>query len=299
MNAAFATDHFSAVATEYANARPEYPDALFAWIASIAPDTQLAWEAGCGSGQASRGLAGHFGQVFATDPSTAQIAQAHGPANIRFAVEPGERCSLADASVDAVCVAQALHWFERDAFFAECARVLKPGGVLVAWGYQDIEVPAPMAAANAAVQEEIRDYWPPERALVDAAYADFAWPFAALDAPDFELRAQWSLARLLGYFASYSASKRYREANRRDPVGTHAPALTAAWGAAETQALHWPLFVHACRKGERARSADALSASVAPANARPGMAGPDDPEAKCAAMDGRVNEDRNDSCSPD
>ena len=115
MNAAFSTDHFSAVATEYANARPEYPDALFAWIATIAPGTHLAWEAGCGSGQASRGLAAHFGQVFATDPSVAQIAQAHGPANIRFAVEPGECCSLADASVDAVCVAQALHWFDREA----------------------------------------------------------------------------------------------------------------------------------------------------------------------------------------
>lgn len=250
MNPAFAKDHFSAVATDYANARPEYPDALFAWIASIAPGTQLAWEAGCGSGQASRGLAAHFGQVFATDPSAAQIAQAHGPANIRFAVEPGEHCSLADASVDAVCVAQALHWFERDAFFAECARVLKPRGVLVAWGYRDIEVPAPLAAANAAVQDEIRDYWPPERALVDDAYAGFAWPFAALEVPDFELAAQWPLPRLLAYFASYSASKRYRDVTGRDPVAMHVPALTAAWGEGATQAVHWPLFVHARRKKE-------------------------------------------------
>ena len=79
--------------------------------------------------------------MHATDPSAAQIAQARGPGNVTFAVEPGERCSLPDASVDAVCVAQALHWFDRAAFFAECARVLKPGGVLVAWGYQDIVVP--------------------------------------------------------------------------------------------------------------------------------------------------------------
>src|SRR5688500_16391696 len=102
----------------------------------------MAWEAGCGSGQASRGLARVFEAVFATDPSAAQVAEAVAPGNVRFAVEPGERCSLPEASVDAVCVAQALHWFDRDAFFAECARVLKPGGVLVAWGYQDIEVPA-------------------------------------------------------------------------------------------------------------------------------------------------------------
>lgn len=245
-------DHFSAVAADYAHARPEYPGALFAWIATIAPTTQCVWDAGSGSGQASRGLAAHFGQVFASDPSAAQIAQANGPTNINFTVEPGERCSLPDASVDAVCVAQALHWFDRDAFFAESARVLKPGGVLVAWGYQDIEVPARLGPANAALQAEIRAFWPPERALVDSAYADFAWPFPALDVPAFELRAQWSLPRLLAYFSSYSASKRCREATGRDPLALHVSALTAAWGdPAATQSVRWPLFVHARRKESR------------------------------------------------
>jgi SAM-dependent methyltransferase len=242
-------DHFSAVAADYASARPEYPDALFAWIAAIAPGRAQAWEAGCGSGQASRGLAAQFDRVHATDPSAAQVAQASAPANVHFAVEPGERCSLADASVDAVCVAQALHWFDRDAFFAECARVLRPGGVLVAWGYQDIEVPAALAAANDALQDEIRAYWPPERALIDAAYAGFDWPFPAVAAPDFVLQVRWTLPRLLGYFSSYSATRRCRDATGRDPVAAHAPALAAAWGdPATARALHWPLFVHARRK---------------------------------------------------
>lgn len=241
-------DHFSAVADAYANARPEYPDALFAWIATLAPAGQ-AWEAGCGSGQATRGLAAHFGQVLATDPSAAQIAQAAGPANVRFAIEPGERCSLPDGSVDVVCVAQALHWFDRAAFFAECARVLRPGGVLVAWGYQDLEVPPELAAANAALQDAIRTYWPPERVLIDAAYAGFAWPFPAIEAPEFQLTAQWTLPRLLGYFSSYSASQRCREATGHDPVALHAPAFAAAWGdPGVPRPMRWPMFVHACRK---------------------------------------------------
>ena len=248
MNARFA-DHFSAVAADYASARPEYPDTLFAWIASVAPATTRAWEAGCGSGQASRGLAAHFWHVFATDPSAAQVAQARGPGNLVFAIEPAERCSLPDASVDAACVAQALHWFDRDAFFAQCARVLRPGGVLVAWGYQDIVVPASLAAANDALQDAIRPYWPPERALIDSAYAGFDWPFPAIEVPAFELRAQCTLPRLLDYFASYSASKRCREATGRDPVAMHAPALAAAWGDPDMpRELRWPLFVHARRK---------------------------------------------------
>ncbi|MFL6591121.1 MAG: methyltransferase domain-containing protein [Luteimonas sp.] len=252
-------DHFSAVAVDYAQARPDYPEALYGWIASIAPGRARVWEAGCGSGQASRGLARHFRHVFATDPSAAQIAQASGPENVAFAVEPGERCSLADASVDAICVAQALHWFDREAFFAECGRVLKPAGVLVAWGYQDIQVPPAVAGANAALQEEIRAYWPPERDLIDQAYARFCWPFEALQVPDFDLSAQWPLTRLLGYFSSYSATRRFREATGRDPVAAHAHALAKAWGDPGTaRTVRWPMFVHARRKlrADRARTAN-------------------------------------------
>lgn len=242
-------DHFSAVAAQYAGARPEYPQTLFDWIASIAPERRCAWEAGCGSGQASRDLALRFDTVFATDPSAAQIAQAHATDNVTFAVEAGERCSLPDASVDAVCVAQALHWFDRDAFFAECARVLVPGGVLVAWGYQDIEVPAPLVQANRVLQQTIHADWPAERADIDAGYAGYAWPFEHVAAPHFELRAEWTLARLLGYFSSYSASKRHRERTGVDPVAVRAAAFAQAWGNPETRrAVHWPLFVHARRK---------------------------------------------------
>src|SRR4249919_1048269 len=243
-------DHFSAVASEYANARPEYPDALFAWIAAISPTRTCAWDAGCGSGQASRGLASQFDRVVATDPSAAQIAEARGPANVAFAVEPGERSSLADGSVDAVCVAQALHWFDRDAFFAECARVLRRGGVLVAWGYQDVELESALSVANAALQDEIRADWPPERRLIDQAYTAFDWPFEPLPVPAFELAAQWTLPRLLGYFSSYSASKRHRETTGRDAVAAHAPAFAAAWGEpGVTRTVRWPMFVHARRKG--------------------------------------------------
>ncbi len=241
-------DHFSAVASDYAVARPEYPQALFDWVASIAPTRALCWEAGCGSGQATRDLAARFEHVHATDPSAAQIAQAPAIDNVVFAVEPGERCSLPDASADAVCVAQALHWFDRAAFFAEAARVLKPGGVLVAWGYQDIVVPPALAAANANLQDAIRAYWPPERADIDAAYANYDWPFPRIEAQEFKLIADWPLRRLLAYFASYSASKRHREATGRDIVADSIPSFEQAWGDADTQRVQWPLFVHAFRK---------------------------------------------------
>lgn len=55
-----AIDHFSRQAPDYAKYRPGYPEALFSWLADRTPGHDLAWDVGCGSGQAAvqRCLAG-------------------------------------------------------------------------------------------------------------------------------------------------------------------------------------------------------------------------------------------------
>src|SRR4249919_1013204 len=129
-------DHFSGHAAAYAQARPTYPAELFAWLASQCPRHELVWDAGCGNGQASVALAAHFQRVFASDPSATQIDAAMPHPSVRYSVEPAERCSLPDHCADLVTVAQALHWFDHAAFYAEVRRVLKPGGVIAAWCYE-------------------------------------------------------------------------------------------------------------------------------------------------------------------
>ena len=249
-------DHFSGIASAYAAARPEYPDALFDALAAVVPATARVWEPGCGSGQATRGLAQRFAHVHATDPSAQQVAEhwAHTAASansgrVNLAMEPAERTSLPDASVQLVAIAQALHWFERERFFAECERVLDSGGVLAAWGYQDFLAPEGMLDAVAAFRIRIEPHWPPQRADVDAQYAGFAWPFPALPTPPLWLEAEWSLAQFLRYLSSMSASARCIAATGADPVARHAPALAARWGeAGELRMLQWPLFLHLRRK---------------------------------------------------
>ncbi|MFC0676931.1 class I SAM-dependent methyltransferase [Lysobacter korlensis] len=257
-------DHFSTIAGTYAAARPGYPDALFDALAAVVPADARVWEPGCGSGQATRGLAARFAQVHATDPSPQQIAQHWGNAggqgadgdqaeaatgNLAVAVEPGERASLSDGSVQLIAVAQALHWFDRARFFAECERVLAPGGVLAAWGYPDFLVPDAMDAPIGAFRARIEPYWPPEREQVDARYAGYDWPFPAVDAPQLQLEACWTLPQFLQYLASMSASARCQAATGIDPVAEQADALAAAWGApASSRVIRWPLFLHLRRK---------------------------------------------------
>jgi SAM-dependent methyltransferase len=246
-------DHFSGVADAYAAARPDYPDELFDLIAAHVSREAKVWEPGCGSGQATRGLAVRFSHVYATEPSAQQVAQHWGQGragNVTVAVEPGERPALPDGSVQLIAVAQALHWFDREAFFAECERVLAPGGVLAAWGYGDFIAPEGMVDAVEDFRALIEPHWPPERALVDAHYAGFDWPFPALPAPaTLWLEAEWPLPHFLRYLASMSATARCRAELGEDPVARHAPTLAAAWGeAGEVRTIRWPLFLHLRRK---------------------------------------------------
>ena len=123
-------DRFAPMAADYADFRPHYPKALFDWLAGLTPGQTLAWDCATGTGQAAVGLAALFERVVATDACAAQIGQATPHPRIEYRVARAESSGLNAHSADIVTVAQALHWFERDRFFAEVRRVLKPGGLI-------------------------------------------------------------------------------------------------------------------------------------------------------------------------
>lgn len=242
-------DHFSGHASRYAQARPTYPRALFEWLACTAPARDLAWDAGCGNGQAAVALARDFASVYATDPSATQIEAAMAHPRVRYAVEPAERCTLADRSVDLVTVAQALHWFDFGRHFAEVARVLRPGGVYAAWSYGLMRVDPTIDALLAHFEHAVvGPYWPPERRHVDAGYRDIPFPLAPLAAPAFAMRHDWTLAQVLDYLGTWSAVQRHRAATANDPIPALAAELAPAWGdPALARTVEWPLVVLAGR----------------------------------------------------
>lgn len=250
-DATVSSDHFTPVAEQYATFRPSYPDELFDWLAAIAPQRAMAWDCGAGNGQATVALASRFGQVLGTDISAAQLASAPALANVEYRVTPAEASGLPDRSADLVTVAQALHWFDLPEFYAEVRRVLKPQGVLAAWGYNRLLIPYPelQNIVDRFYEEKIGAYWPPERVHVENAYGDLPFPFARIDAPQFFLHKDWSREQLLGYLHSWSAVGRFKAAKGFDPVDALADEFAAHWTEGKTMRVEWPLFMHVGRVG--------------------------------------------------
>lgn len=242
-------DHFSRVADQYSSFRPSYPDELFDWLARVAPQRDLAWDCGAGSGQATAALAARFARVVGMDISDAQLAHAPALANVEYRVAPAEDSGLPDHSIDLVTVAQALHWFDLAKFYAEVRRVLKQRGVIAAWGYNrlhivDVEV---QRIIDRFYDETIGPYWPPERLHVENGYRKLPFPFAHIEAPSFSLRKDWPREHLLGYLSSWSAVGRFKAANGYDPVDVVAEQILPHWAEGKTVQVEWPLFLLAGR----------------------------------------------------
>ncbi len=242
-------DHFSGASDRYAAFRPDYPPALFAWLADLCAEHDAAWDCATGSGQAAAGLAPHFRAVLASDASAEQIAHARGPQNVSFRVASAEASGLTDASVDLVSVAQAAHWFELPRFYTEAHRVLKRGGVIALWGYGRLCLPDGMDALFLRFyQETVGPYWPAERALIDDGYRSLDFPFAEIAAPEFFIEVEWSLPRLMDYVSTWSAVKRHGADTGNDPLPQLAAALAPLWGEpASARRLRWPLFLRVGR----------------------------------------------------
>lgn len=242
-------DHFSTDSAGYAAHRPVYPGRLFSLLAEACPGRELAWDCATGSGQAATGLAGHFQEVLATDASANQIDSATPHPRVSYRVAPAQASGLPDASVDLVTVAQAVHWFDLPAFYAEVRRVLKPDGLLAIWCYERLTIePLLDVVVEDFYAGLLGPYWPPERRLVETGYRDLPFPFAERPFPALAMTASWTLDQLLGYFSTWSALKAYRQATGEDPLPALRESLSGTWislGSAKT--IKWPLSVRVGR----------------------------------------------------
>ena len=242
-------DYFSAQSAAYAEFRPRYPDALFAWLASIAPAHELAWDCATGNGQAAVGLARHFARVEASDASATQLANAEQHPRVTYRHAPAVAPGLEPRSVDVITVAQALHWLPLDAFFAEAGRVLRPQGVIAVWGYDIVRIAPPIDGVLDRFGEvTLCDYWAPERRMVADHYRSVPFPFAEMPVPEFVMEHEWTRDHLMGYLRTWSAVREFLAREGRDPVLDVEEEIAPLWPhAGESRQARWPLFVRAGR----------------------------------------------------
>lgn len=235
-------DYFSKQASIYSRYRPHYPQALFEYLALVAPGRDTAWDCGTGNGQAALGLTPYFRQVIATDPSEEQLRNAFPHEKIIYRQAQAEDPGIEPRSVDLITVAQAIHWFDIERFYEQAKRALKPNGVLAAWCYALTRItPEIDRITDRFYYETVGPYWPEERKLVDDGYVSLPFPFDEMQAPPISIELTWSLDDLLGYFRTWSPTRRFIEQNGRDPVDDIAGELASAWGDEDERRAHLPI----------------------------------------------------------
>jgi len=237
-------DNFSAQSAEYAIYRPTYPKALYDYLLSLVKDKKAAWDCATGNGQVARVLAQHFEKVYATDISEKQLSQALKVPNIYYRVEPAEQVSAVADSFDLITVAQAIHWFNFEAFYAEVKRTLKPDGLFAVIGYGLMNIDKKVDQEVFKLYEDILGkYWDPERRYIEEAYKTIPFPFEEIVAPHFQIKTTWNFKQLIGYLNTWSSLQHYKKANDRNPLEYMFTSLKEAWGNDAEKEVRFPILL--------------------------------------------------------
>jgi len=236
-------DNFSSVSDSYAKFRPNYPPAIFDFLYPLLHNKACAWDCGTGNGQLAAELAKDFIQVYATDISQSQLDHAKQAENIHYSLQPAERTNFEASTFDLITVAQAVHWFDFDQFYAEVRRVSKPNGLIALLGYELIHItPEVDKVVRHFYKEIIGEFWDPERRYLEQKYQTIPFPFRELETPEIYNIKLWHFETLIGYLKTWSAVQHFITAKGFDPVDVIEAELREAWGTAEVRKVSFPIL---------------------------------------------------------
>jgi hypothetical protein len=237
-------DNFSTQSDQYAKYRPGYPADFFTFLNSLIPVKDNAWDCGTGNGQVAFELSRSFKNVFATDISRSQLDNARQAENVHYSIQPAEQTDFKENTFDLVTVAQAIHWFDFDRFYAEVKRTAKQNAIICVVGYGGISVSEEINSIKKRFHTDVvGPYWDKERKFVDDNYATLPFPFEEIPAPDFENTMNWDLDHFLGYINTWSAVKKYIKEKGSNPVNGLKDELMHFWENNEKKIVKFPLLI--------------------------------------------------------
>jgi ubiquinone/menaquinone biosynthesis C-methylase UbiE len=135
---------FGVGASLYQNVRPDYPQAITAWLKDTLglQTNDLLLDLGAGTGKFLPYLQAISEQIYAADPVEAMLTQLrlHHP-DVHTLQAMSDQLPIANDTVRAIFCAQSFHWFATLDTLAELHRVLQSHGHLVLiWNQRDVSV---------------------------------------------------------------------------------------------------------------------------------------------------------------
>lgn len=132
---------YTSASDNYQRGRPEYPEALGAWLGDalgVRAGSRVV-DLGAGTGKFTKLLARTGAALTAIEPVDAMRAKiTDGLPGVRALAGTAEAMPLQDGEADIVICAQAFHWFANAQALREIHRVLRPGGRLgLVWNVRD------------------------------------------------------------------------------------------------------------------------------------------------------------------
>jgi ubiquinone/menaquinone biosynthesis C-methylase UbiE len=170
---------FGNAAEAYERARPGYPPEVVAWAArqlGIAPGRRVA-DVAAGTGKLTRLLSPIGAELIAVEPveGMRDVLRRTLPA-VTVVASTAEAIGLRDASLDALTVAQAFHWFDAARALEEFHRVLRPGGrIALVWNARDRSVDWVDRLWSVMDRVEKRAPWRRHDEWRESAFVDTSW----------------------------------------------------------------------------------------------------------------------------
>jgi len=131
-------DYFNTetAAERYAKGRPRFHSFVVEKIRdffALESNFEAALDVGCGTGLSSAALKNIAERVVGVDISQEMIYQAEKIEGVEYSLASAENLPFGAAEFDIITISQAIHWVDKNKFFAEAGRVLKPDSLIVAY----------------------------------------------------------------------------------------------------------------------------------------------------------------------